>query len=42
VAGSNVGSIRVLEKCGFVAVGSHTEHNENFGRPVEEVLYELV
>ena len=28
VARSNVGSIRVLEKCGFVAVGSHTEHNE--------------
>jgi len=41
VAGSNVGSIRVLEKCGFVAVGSRTEHDENFGRPVEEVLYEL-
>ena len=41
VAGSNVGSIRVLEKSGFVAVGSRTEHNENFGRPVEEVLYEL-
>jgi RimJ/RimL family protein N-acetyltransferase len=41
VAGSNVGSIRVLEKCGFVAVGSRTEPNENFGRPVEEVLYEL-
>jgi RimJ/RimL family protein N-acetyltransferase len=30
VAGSNVGSIRVLEKCGFVAVGSRTEHDENF------------
>ena len=41
VAGSNVGSIRVLEKCGFVAVGSHTEYNENLGRPVEEILYEL-
>jgi len=41
VAGSNVGSIRVLEKCGFVAVGSRSEHDENFGRPVEEVLYEL-
>ena len=41
VAGSNVGSIRVLEKCGFVAVGSRTEHDENFGRPVEEVLFEL-
>ena len=41
VAGSNVGSIRVLEKCGFVAVGSRTEHDENFGPPVEEILYEL-
>ena len=41
VAGSNVGSIRVLEKCGFVAVGSRTEHDENFGRLVEEILYEL-
>ena len=41
VAAGNVASIRVLEKCGFVAVGSHTEHNESFGRPVEEILYEL-
>ena len=41
VASSNAGSIRVLEKCGFVAVGSHVEHDEKLGRPVEEVLYEL-
>jgi RimJ/RimL family protein N-acetyltransferase len=35
VAASNVGSIRVLEKCGFVRVGEHTTD-------VEEYLYELV
>jgi len=34
VATSNVGSIRVLEKCGFVRVGSRTTD-------VEELLYEL-
>jgi RimJ/RimL family protein N-acetyltransferase len=34
VAASNVGSIRVLEKCGFVRVGEHTTD-------VEEYLYEL-
>ena len=34
VATSNVGSIRVLEKCGFVQVGSHTND-------VEELLFEL-
>ena len=34
VAASNVGSIRVLEKCGFVHVGSHITD-------VEEFLFEL-
>jgi RimJ/RimL family protein N-acetyltransferase len=34
VAASNGGSIRVLEKCGFVRVGEHTTD-------VEEYLYEL-
>ena len=34
VATSNVGSIRVLEKCGFVKVDSRTSD-------VEELLYEL-
>jgi RimJ/RimL family protein N-acetyltransferase len=34
VASSNVGSIRVLEKCGFIRVGSRTTD-------VEELLYEL-
>jgi RimJ/RimL family protein N-acetyltransferase len=41
VATSNIGSIRVLEKCGFVAVGSRTEHDEKLGEPVEELLFEL-
>jgi RimJ/RimL family protein N-acetyltransferase len=34
VATSNIGSIRVLEKCGFVRVGSRTTD-------VEELLFEL-
>ena len=34
VAASNVGSTRVLEKCGFVRIGEHTSD-------VEEYLYEL-
>ena len=34
VATSNVGSVRVLEKCGFVRVGSRTSD-------VEELLFEL-
>jgi RimJ/RimL family protein N-acetyltransferase len=41
VASSNIGSIRVLEKCGFVAAGSRTEHDERLGEPVEELLFEL-
>jgi RimJ/RimL family protein N-acetyltransferase len=34
VASTNTGSIRVLEKCGFVRVGSHTTE-------IEELLFEL-
>ena len=41
VAASNVGSIRVLEKCGFVPIERHAEHNESAGRVVEEILYRL-
>jgi RimJ/RimL family protein N-acetyltransferase len=41
VARSNVASIRVLEKCGFVVAGSRTEHDEKLGEPVEELLFEL-
>lgn len=41
VASTNVGSIRVLEKCGFRAVDSHTELDEASGREVEELILEL-
>ena len=41
VATSNAGSIRVLEKCGFVQVASRSEHDEKLGRPVDELLFEL-
>ena len=41
VATSNVASIRVLEKCGFVVVGSRTEVDEKLGRSIEELLLEL-
>jgi RimJ/RimL family protein N-acetyltransferase len=41
VATSNVASIRVLEKCGFVRVGAKTEHDERLGQDVELLLVEL-
>jgi RimJ/RimL family protein N-acetyltransferase len=41
VASSNLGSIRVLEKCGFVQVSSRAEYNDRFGEVVEELLFEL-
>ena len=41
VATSNVGSVRVLEKCGFVEVERHAEHGEHAGRVIEEILYRL-
>ena len=41
VASSNVGSIRVLEKCGFVEVERHAEHDEHSGEVIEEILYRL-
>ena len=41
VATSNLGSIRLLEKCGFVVKDRRTEHDEKLGRPVEELLFEL-
>jgi RimJ/RimL family protein N-acetyltransferase len=41
VAASNVGSIRVLEKCGFVEVERRSEHDEHAGEVIEEILYEL-
>jgi RimJ/RimL family protein N-acetyltransferase len=41
VASSNVASRRVLEKCGFVQVGSRADHDEKLGVVVEELLLEL-
>jgi len=40
VASGNVGSVRVLEKCGFKAVGSEVEVDETFGE-IAETLFEL-
>jgi RimJ/RimL family protein N-acetyltransferase len=41
VATGNAGSIRVLEKCGFVQVASRSEFDEKLGEPVDELLFEL-
>ena len=41
VAGSNLGSIRVLEKCGFVQIDARAEHDDRLGLVVEELLFEL-
>lgn len=42
VATSNIGSIRVLEKCGFTLSGRKTEFDEALGEEVEEALYVLI
>jgi len=41
VVSSNVRSIRVLEKCGFVEVERRAEHADRAGVVIEEVLYRL-
>jgi RimJ/RimL family protein N-acetyltransferase len=41
VATTNVGSIRVLEKCGFTRVGTEVEQTEDFGE-LELIVMELV
>ena len=41
VATANIGSIRVLEKCGFTHVGTVTEQTEEFGE-IELLVMELV
>jgi RimJ/RimL family protein N-acetyltransferase len=41
VATSNVGSIRVLEKCGFTTIGSERHADEAMGEEIEEALLEL-
>jgi RimJ/RimL family protein N-acetyltransferase len=42
VAATNIGSIRVLEKCGFELVSRTTEFNPAFGLDVEELLMAYV
>jgi RimJ/RimL family protein N-acetyltransferase len=41
VATANVGSVRVLEKCGFMLVGHEIEFDERLGEEIDEALYEL-
>jgi RimJ/RimL family protein N-acetyltransferase len=41
VAKTNIGSVRVLEKCGFKVVGTETEQDEAFGE-IELLVMELV
>ena len=42
VSTTNIGSIRVLEKCGFVEIGKTVEHGEAFGRDIQLLVMELV
>ena len=41
VVRSNVGSIRVLEKCGFATIGSERHLDERTGEEIDEALFEL-
>ena len=41
VVRSNVGSIRVLEKCGFTTIGSERHLDERTGEEIDEALLEL-
>jgi RimJ/RimL family protein N-acetyltransferase len=41
VVRSNVGSIRVLEKCGFTTIGSERHLDELTGEEIDEALLEL-
>jgi RimJ/RimL family protein N-acetyltransferase len=42
VSTTNIGSIRVLEKCGFVVIGQEVEHQAALGRDVDLLVMELV
>ena len=42
VSTTNVGSIRVLEKCGFKVIGKTVEHDESLGGDIELLVMELV
>jgi RimJ/RimL family protein N-acetyltransferase len=41
VAATNMGSIRVLEKCGFLEVKRRAEHDGHADLVIEEILYRL-
>jgi RimJ/RimL family protein N-acetyltransferase len=41
VTPTNIGSIRVLEKCGFVVVGKTVEHQEALGGDIDLLVMEL-
>jgi RimJ/RimL family protein N-acetyltransferase len=40
VARTNLGSIRVLEKCGFAVIGSETSFDAAMGEEIDELLFE--
>jgi RimJ/RimL family protein N-acetyltransferase len=42
VSKTNIGSIRVLEKCGFRAIETTVEHDEKLGGDIELLVMELV
>jgi RimJ/RimL family protein N-acetyltransferase len=42
VSTTNIGSIRVLEKCGFQLIGSTVEHHEALDGDIELLVMELV
>ena len=42
VSTANIGSIRVLEKCGFTVIDRTVEHDEGFGGEIELLVMKLV
>ena len=42
VSTTNIGSIRVLEKCGFKVIGKTVEHHEALGGDIDLLVMELV
>ena len=42
VTPTNIGSIRVLEKCGFVVIGKTVEHHEALDGDIDLLVMELV
>ena len=42
VSTTNIGSIRVLEKCGFTVIGTTVEHDDTLGGDIELLVMQLV